>query len=273
MTNAPGTRGREPFEDAGVPAEAEPLFPSEGTFSAVVPLSQVREGQVSVRDSAPEEPEDETTLVPSRVSPAARARRVSARRDGRTTRGGRHWLTMTAAVLLSVTAGVAAGAYMVWTRQERQTTPPVTRAADAAAPSQPASEATQPEPAQEAAPEAAEASAPSAEVVKVERSESAETSAEVGKPEPTSRREAEAERRTSEAERRAPEAGPRAARRARANAEEVEAAPKPGRAETAARRQASPSKPKPNATAAAGRALPVSSPPPSAKTRTVIQWP
>jgi hypothetical protein len=268
MTNAQGTRGREPFKDTGGRDKAEPLFPSEGTFSAVVPLSQVRDGRVSARDSAanaaPEAIEEEMTLVPSRVSPATRARRASASlRDGKTkTRGGRHWLATAAAVLLSVSAGVAAGAYMVWTRQTQQTRPPVTQTADAAAPSQPAPEVAPAEPTQVAA----EASAPSAEVVKVERSERVETPAEVGKPEPPSRREAETERRASEVE-------TRAARRARANVETVEAspAPKPRREEATPRRQATPAKP--NASAAAGRALPVSSPPPSAKSRTVIQWP
>ena len=257
MTNAPGTRGREPFEDTGGHAEAEPFFPSEGTFSTVVPLSQVRDGLVSARDSAanaaaPKETEEEATLVPTRVR-----RAPAAGRDGKTKQSGGHWLATATAVLLSLTAGVAAGAYMVWTRQAQQARPPVTQAADATAASQPAPT----EPTQVAAPDAAGAAAPSAEVVKVERSESVETPSEVVKPEPASRRTSEAETR--------------AARHARANAETAEAAPapKPRRDEAAPRRQATPARPKPNATAASGRALPVSSPPPSAKSRTVIQWP
>jgi hypothetical protein len=248
MTDAPGERGRGPSEDAGGRAEAEPLFPSEGTFSAVVPLSQVRDVQASASDpaaadvAAPEEPEEEATLVPAPRAP-------SAGRGGTARSGGRQWLVTAAGVILSVTAGVAAGVYTVWTRQTRQTPPPVTRAADAAAQSQPApqtmpTEAAPTEPAQAASPGAAGAPATSDEVVRAERAEK-------------------------------PEAEPRATRRARADAEPVEAAPAPksGGAGAAARRLASHARPKPNTTAAAGRALPVSSPPPSAKSRTVIQWP
>ena len=267
MTNAPGARGRGQSEDAGARAEAEPLFPSEGAFSTVVPLSQVQDGLISEGDSAAVEAaapeEEEATLVPARVSPATRARHApAARRVEGARRVGRRWLAPMAAVFLSISAGVVAGAYMVWTRQA----PPVTHGADAPAPSQSAPKVAPPEPTQVAPPEAAAASAPSAEVVKVERSERADTSAEVGKPEPPSRRTAETERRAAEAE-------PRAARRAGANAGTVEAAPapKPSRDEAAPRRR--PARPKPNATAAAERALPVSSPPPSAKSRTVIQWP
>lgn len=268
MTNAPGTRGREPFEDAGGHAEAEPLFPSEGTFSAVVPLSQVREERVAADDSAtasdptPEKSDEEATLVPTRLSPAQRTGRA-ATRDAKTKRGSRHWLATAAAVLLSVTAGVAAGAYMVWTRQAR---PPVTRAADVAPPTQPAPQAAPTEPTQATATDTPKASAPSAEVVKVEREDVAKTPAEVGKPEPAPRREAESERHASESEQ-------RASRRARAHAETADAAPKPARAASAPRRQASPARTRPNTTAAAGRTLPVSSPPPTSRSRTVIQWP
>src|SRR3712207_3306878 len=125
MTNAPGTQRRDPLEDSSGRAEAEPLFPSEGTFSAVVPLSQVRDGRVAAKDSAvtssaknsavasaaaPKESEEEATLVPARLSRATRARRASAQgRDVKAKRGGRGWLVPAAAVLLSVTAGVAAG--------------------------------------------------------------------------------------------------------------------------------------------------------------------
>ena len=279
MTNLPDARGREPLKDTGSRAEAEPLFPSEGTFSAVVPLSQVSGGRVPVRRSAanaaapeePEEPEEEATLVPTRLSPARRA--SAAGRDAATKRRARHWLATAAAVLLSVTAGVAAGAYLVWTRQAEQTQTHVTQAPDATDASRPAPESAQPEPMQAAQPDAPEAAAPpSVEVVKVERAESVEKpAAEAVKPDPASRREAE--RRTPEDERRVSETEARAARRARASAETVEATPasKPRREEAAPRRQATPARP--NAAAASGRALPVSSPPPSARSRTVIQWP
>src|SRR5687767_4014008 len=187
MTNAAGAQGRGDVERKDEGAGAAPLFPSEGTFSAVVPLSEVRDGSLSKRDAltsatsatsakaAPEESEEapeEETLVPARVSRASRARRAStAGRDGEKRRGGRQWLTTTAAVLLSVVAGVAAGAYMVSSRQTRPTQPPVTAGASASAPNQAAPESTRPQPSQVAAPDAEEVSQPSAEVVKVERLE------------------------------------------------------------------------------------------------------
>ena len=279
MTNVPDARGREPLKDAGSRAEAAPLFPSEGTFSAVVPLSQVGGGRVPARPSAanaaaaPGESEEEATLVPTRLSSATRARRASAEgRDAAAKRRGRHWLATAAAVLLSVTAGVAAGAYLVWTRQAEQARTRATQASDAADASRPAPEVVPTETKQAATPDAAEAAAPSVEVVKVERAETVEKpAAETVKPDPASRREAV--RRTPEDERRVPETEARAARRTRASAETFEAthAPKPRREEAAPRRQATPARP--SAAAASGRTLPVSSPPPSARSRTVIQWP
>jgi hypothetical protein len=275
MTNVPGARGREPGELKGEAADADVFFPSEGTFSAVVPLSQVRGGRVSLRDSAAsavahEEPE-ETTLVPSRVSPSERARRAPETR-----RGGQHWLAMTAAVALSVFAGLAVGAYMVWTRQAQ---PPVTTAVDAGAQTQAATEAPQPEPSPTVATPAAEVVAATSTpevatadnaVVKVEK---AETSESARKAEPTA---PPAVTRASAAEpvaRRSVETERRASARERAKADEESPAPKPALREAAPRRQAAPARTRPPATAANGRALPVSSPPPSAKSRTVIQWP
>jgi hypothetical protein len=272
MTNVPGAREREPGERKDEAADV--FFPSEGTFSAVVPLSQVRGGRVSSRDAAAvahEEPE-ETTLVPSRVSPSARARRAPETR-----RRGRHWLAMTAAVALSVFAGLAVGAYMVWSGQTRRAQTPVTTAVDAGAPTQAATEAPQPSPSvATSAPEvvaatsAPEVATADTAVVKVERAEASEPAR---KAEPTA---SPAVTRASAAEpvsRRAAEPERRAAVRERAKADEESPAPKPAPREAAPRRQATPTRTRPPATAANGRALPVSSPPPSAKSRTVIQWP
>src|SRR5215212_7763048 len=106
MTNGAGAQGRGDVGRQDEGADAAPLFPSEGTFSAVVPLSQVRDGSLSKREAltsataakaapgesmeASEEAPEEDTLVPARVSRAARARRASkAMRGGETRRGGR----------------------------------------------------------------------------------------------------------------------------------------------------------------------------------------
>ncbi len=264
MTNVPGARERGPDELKDVAADAGPLFPSEGTFSAVVPLSQVRGGRAASRDSAAtaiavahEEPE-EATLVPSRVSPSARARRE-------TRRGGQHWLSMTAAVALSVFAGLAVGAYVVWSRQARQAQPPVTSVAETVSPTQAATEAPQPEPSPSATTPAPEVAAAAHDaVVKVEKAEASEPARKAEPPTASAARAPAVE-----------PASRRAAARERAKAEASEAspAPKPARRETAVRRQATPTRTRPPATAANGRALPVSSPPPSSKSRTVIQWP
>ena len=270
MANAAETQGRGDVGRKDEGADAAPLFPSEGTFSAVVPLSQVRDGSLSKREAltaatsakaAPEasvEAPEEDTLVPGRVSRAARARRASkAMRDGETRRGGRQWLTTAAAVLLSVGAGVAAGAYLVSSLQTRQAQPPVTADASASAPSQAAPESPRPQPPQVAAPDAGEVSQPSAEVVRVERLERPETSAAARKPEPAA----------SAHDARTPEPS---SRRARTSTETVatNTAPRPTRAEAAPRRQTPTAR-----TPATARTLPVSSPPPSAKSKTVIQWP
>ncbi|HLM59076.1 MAG TPA: hypothetical protein VK422_23430, partial [Pyrinomonadaceae bacterium] len=73
--------------------EAEPFFPSEGNFNAVVPLSGRGE----------EEQEDETTLVPARVA------RRSAHEPHARKRVEQSWAILAAAVVLSAVAGAAAG--------------------------------------------------------------------------------------------------------------------------------------------------------------------
>jgi hypothetical protein len=94
-----------------------------GNFNAVVPLSEIdtdSESQVAapapmqtyessaVRESAKEHEHDEreeATLVPSRAARKARALRPATRRPS--------WLSMIAALVLSLTAGLAAGVYLI----------------------------------------------------------------------------------------------------------------------------------------------------------------
>lgn len=286
MINAPGAQSHEPVARGDEETDAAPFFPSEGTFSAVVPLSEVRAGRDSARRSTalvakpaePRESEEEATLVPARGGRGRLARRApGAGRDGR------RWLAMTGAVVLSVVAGLAVGAYMVWTQQARQARPPAAQAADAPAPNADAAAASQaaPEvPLTEPAPDAAPAPEPAAEVVKVEPVVSPEASADDAKPaKPAEAAAAKPAARTPAAEtaaRREAETGTRAAARERARAAAAESAPAPraaARREPAPRRQAAPERARTSATASRGRALPVSSPPPSARPRTVIQWP
>ncbi|HEX8499724.1 MAG TPA: hypothetical protein VF659_03965 [Pyrinomonadaceae bacterium] len=274
MTNATEPREREPVEDAAARGDADPLFPSEGTFSTVVPLSQVGRAPLpparraaAPSEAAPEVTGDEETLVPTRGRRVARPARATAAGGG-----GRHWLTLTAAVVLSVVAGVAAGAYMVWSSQPTEARLP--EAPAAVAPPSVTAESPRPEP-----PASAPAPTPAPEVasagdaaVKPEREEAPAPEPKAAPPAAT------AGARTNAAEpapRRAVEVVPVAARRERAK-EEASApapAPKPARREAAPRRDTPPARTRPPATAANGRALPVSSPPPSSKSRTVIQWP
>jgi hypothetical protein len=290
MTNAPGARGRETGEDTAARTDADLLFPSEGTFSTVVPLSQVGRAQVSASrrataaPRAPEEPE-EATLVPRRVSRRARAGSAYGTKGS-----GLPRLAAAAVVALSVVAGVAAGAYLVgWqgTPEARQQTTadaqqPVTPVEGAAAPEQAATEIPGPEPAPASAPPAPEVTAQeegdtAAEGNVVASVERAEPSGDAPKASarasaPSAARAAEpAPHRAAETEARAP-----VRERAKAEASAPSApppAPKPARRETPPRRDAAPARTRTPATASTRRSLPVSTPPPSARPRTVIQWP
>jgi hypothetical protein len=264
MNNASTADG--PGQD--VPQDAEPFFPSEGTFNAVVPLSEVGRAPAPLppvdaaaaesawaRDghrAALKEEEEETTLVP--------ARRGGAR--GTTVPGARRSRVFPAAVIaLSITAGLASGSYFIWSSQRapaaQQTAPSdaATRVEAEAPTLQPANAATP-------APVVEEVEA-DAKAGRADEAAKAEKAGEVVKAE-----------KSPEPARVAPT--PRAARPARAAAAEVREvtpAPKPARSQSAPT-------PRPRVTTAerrpprpTARTLPISSPPPSAKSKKVIQWP
>ena len=275
MSDASTSHGSEPNE----PARREPLFPSEGEFSAVVPLSEVGRAPVSAErtpdDARPAEAgwareahrgtaltkrgakafEEEETLVPSR---SKRERRV-----GDDTRPGarrRAWPVTTAAVVLSVLAGVAAGSYLVWSKRPAVVNRPETREvandinahATAAAP-----------PAEVAAPPAPDLNA---RVADAKTEGPPEPSARPAKSTPTT---VEPPAREAALTREAAPTRPRAERAAAV----VAPAPKPSRADAPARSDATDAERRQARRAVSRRDLPVSAPPPSARSKTVIQWP
>lgn len=257
--------------------DAEPFFPSEGTFNPVVPLSEVGSGPVpaplarvdAAHAGKPAEAawareahraahkEDEETLVPKRRRGAHAARRP--------------WLIPAAVITLSVLAGLASGTYLIRSTQ---------RAPEAQTPPQVAAEAPAPPPApvaEEAAAEAkvaAEEVAAEAKVEKVNEAAREDKPGEVAKaegPRESARPAASDEPTTTP--RPAPPTRAERPARAAAEARAVTPAPKPPRTE-------SPAPPRTRVTTAAkqtpapsGRALPISNPPPSAKSKRVIQWP
>jgi hypothetical protein len=257
LSNAPTPEGRGQER----PNDAEPLFPSEGPFNPVVPLSEIGDAHAPVTlptvDPAdvgkPAEAawareahrarlkEDEETLVPPR---AARA-----------PKGRPSWLVPAFVVALSVVAGLASGTYLIWSSQ---------RAREAPTPAQVATETQALPPAPPA--EQAEAST---KVEKVEEPSKDEKPAEVAK----------AEKPVAPAPKQQPppQPAPRAERVTRAAAEtrEVTPAPKPARERSAATTRTRPTTlaQQPPRAAAAERTLPISSPPPTAKSKKVIQWP
>jgi hypothetical protein len=256
MDNAatPDGRGQER------PHDAQPLFPSEGAFNPVVPLSEI-DGARAPAPLVPVDPADvgkpaeaewareahragrkedeEATLVPSR------ARRPRAARPS--------WFVTAGVIALSVAAGLASGAYLIWSSQ-RDAAPPV--------PAQVAAEAPAP---QTAPPSAAPTPAPV-----VEKVEAANESAKVEKSDEVIKAE-------SPREAARPSPTPRAERPARAAAEEnaVTREPRPARTQSApqARPRPATAERRPPASPSSARALPISTPPPAAKSKKVIQWP
>ncbi|HEX8286008.1 MAG TPA: hypothetical protein VF588_21800 [Pyrinomonadaceae bacterium] len=293
MTDASTAHGREPGEQM----TPEPLFPSEGEFSTVVPLSEVGaapftagrtpdDGRPAEADWAREERrrtavarrdaravEEEETLVPSRKG-RRRAAAVGSRLDA----GRRPWPVTAAAVLLSVLAGVAAGSYLVWSKRPAavSSAPPAaveTNARPEAPPAEPSTNTPSPGASEIAAApvEAAEPVAPEAPARAPEaKAEKAEKSAE------PSARAAKGTTTTTPAEPATREAAPTRARTERAASNKTEAAPapRPARAEAPTRRATTTAAAtRPTRPATSARQLPVSAPPPSSKSKTVIQWP
>lgn len=296
MSDASTARGGEPTE----PITPQPLFPSEGDFSTVVPLSQVGRAPVvagkTAGDGRPAEAdwarrerrgariarrdakavEEEETLVPTR----ARERR-EARADSRRGAGQRHWPVTAVAVLLSVLAGVAAGSYLVWSKRPVAVSPTAQEAA-AEIPS-PAAEAPPAEPVAPPAEEVADAPLPGGEEIAAGPvEEAAPVAPEAPARAADSKDEKSAQPPTRAAKNTTPpaESATRDDRATRARPERAapaapDAAPAPRAARNPAppRRAATNAGPRPTRPATSGRRLPVSAPPPSAKSKTVIQWP
>jgi hypothetical protein len=258
MNNAPtpSDRGQER------PHEAEPLFPSEGPFNTVVPLSELGQAPAPLPRVDPADvgkpaeaewareahrarlKEEEETLVPAR---ARRAKRVR-----------RSWVTTAAVIALSVAAGLASGTYLIWSSQ---------RAPEPAA--RVANETQSPPPAP-----AAQGSEAAAEGERVKETAEVEKPGEAAKAEQSkpekSNEVAHAPKQPSPLQ-----PAPRAERATRAaEAEKVTAAPKPARVQSAPPRPrpTTAQKQPPTATPSA-RSLPISSPPPTANSKKVIQWP
>ena len=263
MNNASTADG--PGQDG--PKDAEPFFPSEGTFNAVVPLSEVGRApaplppvdaaaaeSASARDAhraGLKEEGEETTLVPARRG-GARGTTVPVARRSR--------VFPAAIIALSITAGLASGSYFIWS----------SRRAPAAQQTAPSDTATRVE-AEAPTLQPANAATPAPVVEEVEADAEAERAGEAAKAEKAG--EVVKAEKPVEPARVAPT--PRAERPARAAAEvrEVTPAPKPARSQSAPT-------PRPRVTTAerrpprpTARTLPISSPPPSAKSKKVIQWP
>ena len=307
MSDASTAHGSQPT----APIKPEPLFPSEGDFSTVVPLSQVARAPFTaergVGDGRPAEAdwaredrrgtgiarrgakavEEEETLVPVRAGRKRAGRERVAGVGSRHGAGLRAWPVTAAAVLLSVLAGVAAGSYLVWSKRPAGSATP---AADTAAaqqevatdipPSAPeAPPAEEPTPVVEEDAPVVEEDAPAVEEPvpaapeAPARAAAAATEAEPERPSETASR---AEKVTP------PAAGPatRAAAQPRPRAERpapdtaaATPAPRPARNDAPPRRAATTAERRPTRPATSARQLPVSAPPPSSKPKTVIQWP
>ena len=290
MTNASTPHGREPFE----PTDGEPFFPSEGSFSTVVPLSEVgrapappkggadagrpveAEWAIKERRARPRggKEEEEETLVPARANKtvgSARALRPEGARQS--------WAVTAVALVLSVTAGLIAGVYLLGTSQRAPEAWRPAPPAEEAAAEQAAPEAPMPPPTAAAPPPAADAAASTdanpGKSDEEARAKEEEARAKEAPPAPAEPRKHVPAAETSP--RRAEAAEPRAERAARAPAETREStpAPKPTRTQSAAsaRTPSATAERRPQKAAASGRSLPVSAPPPSARPKTVIQWP
>jgi hypothetical protein len=253
MNNAPTPDGRG--QDR--PNDAEPFFPSEGSFHPVVPLSEVGDTPAPLTPINPADvgqpaeaawareahrarlKEEEETLVPLRTARARGARQS--------------WLVTASVIALSVVAGVASGTYLIWSSPRAHETQPPARV-EAEAPSLPPAPAVE----QDAA------------VAKVEHVNEA---VKVEKPTEVAKAEKPAEVSHEPKPAQPPQPTPRPERPARAAVEprEVTPAPKPTRTQSAAssRPRVTTAEPRPPA----ARTLPISSPPPSAKSKKVIQWP
>jgi hypothetical protein len=269
---------------------AHDFFPPVGNFNAVVPLSEIDADSESpitptasvptikshlvraaIRDNSHEE-QEETTLVPSRAGRASTPSRTATRRPS--------WSVMIAALALSLTAGLAAGVYLIKSSVPVELQAPASMTdggahdvagaeeADGSRPTQVASESLpETKPQDETSPDAvasdvgAQASAEKAArdlnaPKSVTASDATSSRGERG-PDTASAKAAVAER--------TPE------RHARKGAPSTANTPAPPEA-VRTRRATSVAERTP-VSRAPERSLPVSSPPSSAKSKRVIQWP
>jgi hypothetical protein len=293
MTDAsPAPHEHEPINPTHGRPEAEPFFPSEGTFSAVVPLSEIGPSPVTLREGSGEPAEaawavvahragakeEEETLVPRRGRGASYAPAGDGPRQS--------WAVTAVAIALSVVAGVAAGGYLVWTSQlvaekrlEHRAAEPAAPqvAAEVPAPAEPAP-APEAQPSPDPAPDVAEAKATEAKATEAKAAEAkAEEPREVARAPKVNPPAADLAATAHAAEaprRRAAEPEPRAERAPRAEAREAAPAPRPAAARAAATRtREAAAERRATAPPERQRTLPVSSPPPSAKANKVIRWP
>ncbi|MDT7690015.1 MAG: hypothetical protein QOE46_2774 [Acidobacteriota bacterium] len=319
MTNAPETQGRKPGEQT----DAAPFFPSEGRFSTVVPLSQVGETQAasseaqassleaqasSSKSAGEPEEHEETTLVPARTGHAhglsaarASAGSISVAHAGaayalRPKGFTQSWPVTTVAVVLSVVAGLIAGAYLVGSKRAVEMRRPVVNDATAeqvatgvAASESATTDAQTSQPAPDSAvpsltAETASTSAPAAhDVADNEANAKAETEDAATRAPKAAPRTASDAAHTLEAEptvRRTINADPRPERTARAAVAEERNTPPATRltqrdnaAATTTSRRAQVAERRAPAPVVVERNVPVSAPPASSKSRKVIQWP
>src|SRR5947209_2574544 len=125
------------------PADEQPfLFPEEGEFRPVVPLSEISGARATEEGAAPatyetgsreseggkgsrlalaatDDGPEEKTLVRARVKNESPPRALPPRVARRS------WPAMALALALSVTAGLLVGTYLVWPRRSAEAPPPV----------------------------------------------------------------------------------------------------------------------------------------------------
>lgn len=160
MTNASTAHSREPVDtnhtqgsaaegmtEGSEQVDAPPLlFPADGQFRPVVPLSEIDETWAAGESTPPEESadaevvhpppgvrdeQDETTLIPLRVSRATTPRRSLAFRP----KGVRQsWPIPAFALALSVIAGLIVGTYLIGSRWSVETLRPAPQPYDTSAP-------------------------------------------------------------------------------------------------------------------------------------------
>ncbi|MDT5156176.1 MAG: hypothetical protein QOH51_533 [Acidobacteriota bacterium] len=281
MTNASTAQSREPIDTPET--DAAMFFPTEGTFSPVVPLSKINESlELSDASGEPATEEQEDTLVPLRVSHATETRETRAltqtrpRSILRPKSVRQSWPVTVIAIALSVIAGLIAGAYLVGFRQPAGTlgaAPLAVDATHATVDATPLTEVATQAPEPQPATATSDTQASTATVTSNPQASQPATTPAPPNSAPDTRREhasaptargvanadAHAERptRTPSVERDLPATKP--AQRDAATTTTVR------RTRVAEERPTTPAPPK--------QSFPVSSPPPSAKSRKVIQWP